>query len=217
MTFPRTKGRLTAAAGTLALSGIFFASPFSSLSVMAKPGIIRSHTVTRAATGGGTVAVTITATPMVIKINPAAPPTSEVLIARMTNRGPAPDARFGMKEKSRATYQIYALPRLDDRHHATMWKLVEVDHVSGTRTTVKEGWINDCRHGAKPLTPDADFYTCIHHPTRKQTPVIHRGAMATDFLTRVWRSLRAPADTTERGPNDPPWISCSTGCCTLES
>jgi hypothetical protein len=152
----------------------------------------------------------------VINVNPAKSPASDVLIARLSNAGPARDNFFGMQPSGKATYRLYATPRFDAAHGAAMWKLVEVDGATGALTTVREGWFHDCQHNRVPTRADADFFPCTPHPLGSKFAKFKKAGMFTGFFSDRILAMMFPADTTDRDPNDPPWISCTTGCCTLE-
>ena len=185
--------------GLVAAASLTPAILYGKISANAKQTQSGSHVRSRKDTNGGRVAVTLTALPSVITVNPHKAPAQRMQIATLTNAGPGVEALLRLKPSSVAHYEIYVLPTMDTKHNAPRWEIVEVTKTA-TRVMMT-GYVNDCQHNASPSVPDIDFHTCAHH-------IANSGDR---------KRRHAQRDTTDRGPNDPPWISCTTGCCTLET
>jgi hypothetical protein len=111
------------------------------------------------------------------------------IAARLINRGPGTETRYGMRGGGRQLHLLIVMPG------GGTWRLEELDQQAGTwsHRMVASGRFNGCGHpyvrGAR-----ADFKTCA------------QGAGGTSV------SLASAM----QGLDSPMWISCASGCCTAE-
>lgn len=115
--------------------------------------------------------------------------TYGTIAARVINRGPGIENRYGMQGGGRQIYALIVMPG------GGTWRLEELDQQAGgwTHRAIASGRLNGCGHpfvrGAR-----ADFKTCAQAS----------GGTSLSFVSNA------------QGIDAPMWISCASGCCTAE-
>jgi hypothetical protein len=121
-------------------------------------------------------------------------PEYGVVYVRATNQGNAEEARYGMKPGRNIEFYVVVLP---DTGGTMKWRLEQLNTSAGSRqhTSIGTGPFISCNHAWVPGAK-ADFKTCAN------------SAMAHDSVVKLGLRLQGGAD-------DPIWVSCSGGCCTV--
>ena len=161
--------------------------------------------------------VAIQSVGVTLDIKPDSGPAVPRLVAHIVNRDsanrPTEKPRFRPMSEAQYYVQVYR----DAFTHAAKWRMLEVPTAAhGLVAVTDSGSVHGCGHAAA-ATSDADFRDCDGwhpHYTARATGAKFASLTETTSLTGVMafvRSMFRPAAGTE----DPTWISCSLGCCTL--
>jgi hypothetical protein len=158
-------------------------------------------------------------------INPADGPMPARLVAYIENQDltrTTEKPRF--KPKSQAIY--YVQVSRDDPSSRAKWRLLEFPAAGGgSILAVDSGWVNGCGH-APADSADADFKDCSGHHFTDSTGLVasvssfRPGLLHATVLSRSVLSLFTipkPSRAAMAIAEDPTWISCNAGCCTLTS
>ncbi|CAN5369799.1 hypothetical protein BH09GEM1_BH09GEM1_30040 [soil metagenome] len=123
-------------------------------------------------------------------------PQYGVVYIRATNKGDAEEARYSMKPGKHLEFYVVVLP---DSGGTMKYRLEQLDTRAGSRqhTSIGTGPFIECPHRWAPGAK-ADFKTCAS------------AAAAHDSVVKLGLLLQG-------GDEDPMWVSCSTGCCTVGS
>ena len=121
---------------------------------------------------------------------------------------------FKPKDEAQYLVQVYR----DSVNPEAKYQIIEVpSDAHGTVSVIKSGVLIGCHHGPKPH-PDADFKSCdgVHTPfgvAANPTPFSFANMSGGPSLRVVSfvRSLLSSVAVLE----DPTWIPCNAGCCTL--
>lgn len=128
------------------------------------------------------------------------------------------------KPKTQAVY--YVQVSRDAPTSRAKWRLLEFPAAGGGLIlAVDSGWVNGCGHPPY-VAPDADFKACDGQHLTDSTGMVASGSsfrpgmLRATVLTRNvfsgFTSREAPWRAMLLG-EDPTWISCNAGCCTLVS
>lgn len=128
------------------------------------------------------------------------------------------------KPKSQAVY--YVQVSRDESSSRAKWRLLEFPAAGGASiVAVDSGWVNGCGH-SPATSDDADFQDCSGYHFTDSTGFVasislfRPGLLHATVLTRSVLSLFTIPKPSRAGmlrAEDPTWISCNAGCCTLPS
>lgn len=159
-------------------------------------------------------------------IDPADGPVPARLVAYIENQDPVRTTekpRF--KPKTQAVY--YVQVSRDVPSSRAKWRLLEFPAAGGGPIlAVDSGWVNGCTGHPVATEADADFKACDGQHLTDSTGMVASGSsfrpgmLRATVLTRNvfsgFTSRNAPWSAALLG-EDPTWISCNAGCCTLVS
>jgi hypothetical protein len=158
-------------------------------------------------------------------IDPNDGPMPARLVAYIENQDPARTTekpRF--KPKTQAVY--YVQVSRDAPSSRAKWRLLEFPAAGGGLiVAVDSGWVNGCGH-APADSADADFQDCSGYHFTDSTGLVASGSSFRPGLLRatvLGRSVlsgftnRNESRSAALLAEDPTWISCNAGCCTLTS
>lgn len=156
--------------------------------------------------GGCKVTVTIQGVAGNQAFNPAHPPSSPQPVAHVVNSGNVDTQMYGFKPNYDAYFTVYA-----DSTGAAVWGLVQIPHTGHNILVTRGRGVHGCLPPHMPYGTDADFQTCngAHHVVRANGSILE---LATRGMQWIGAAIHA-IDT----PEDPGWISCTDGCCTLNA
>ena len=126
-------------------------------------------------------------------------PQYGVVYLRATNKGDAEEARYGMKPGKHLEFYVVVLP---DSGGKMQYRLEQLDTRAGSRqhSSIGTGPFVGCGH-AWVAGARADFKTCANSASAHA---------ARDSVVKLGLMLQGTDD-------DPMWISCGQGCCTVGS
>lgn len=161
------------------------------------------------ATIGESTAVLIVAYDGSRHLSPKNPPKQPTLLAHIENLGTASSTVWSLQPVKDAEYDI----TLQDDAGAAKWTLWEI--TTAGRTATYHGTYKDCGHKNQWTVSLADWANCDTSPGND-------AASSTPMITSSMSMFGGVATTLGKylamfqGPDDPAWISCSAGCCTID-
>lgn len=128
-------------------------------------------------------------------------------IGHIVNMGPVTTDMYGLKTNAHAEYDIY----ITNDAGAAAWQIIEVPNAATGMLTVRaKGKLHSCGHRPKPKS-EADFRACDYGASARG-PIRLAGESGFEhLLARLLSNSAKPPQVLE----DPGWISCTEGCCTL--
>lgn len=123
-------------------------------------------------------------------------PQFGVVYIRALNKGPAAEARYGLRTGSK--YEYYMIVVAGATPGTMAWRLEELDTTPNARQHVQfgTGRFEGCQGHSYTPGARADFSTCD-------------GARKSDSTMKMGLTLQGGADDL----TDPMWATCSMGCC----
>jgi hypothetical protein len=130
-------------------------------------------------------------------------------IGHIVNSGPVTTDMYSLKTNAYAEYDIY----ITNDAGAAAWQIIEVPNAATGQLSIRsKGKLHSCGHSAKPKS-EADFRNCDYGPQTKGE-IRLAGESGLEELVARLLSRRGPAFMVGE---DPGWISCTEGCCTLSA
>lgn len=128
-------------------------------------------------------------------------------IGTITNLGNFPTVMYSLKPSTEADYRIL----ITNENGVPGWAIVESSKIAlfGAVTVKAKGKLKGCHHAKKPKS-EADFRNCDYEGSAR-SPMNLASTSGLDIIARFMSNERKKSMTLE----DPGWISCTEGCCTL--
>jgi len=152
-------------------------------------------------------------------IDSASGPATPTIVAWIENQNlvsSAQNPEFKPKNQAQYLVQIYR----EAVNPEAKYQIIEVPSgLRGTVTVIKSGILLPCWHAPKPH-PDADFRSCdgIHTPfgvASNPTPFSYAQMWTGGQSARAVSLLQSFFTSSFPVLEDPTWIACNAGCCTL--
>lgn len=188
----------------------------------------KGNPFTREDSTGGSLTVNVAvAWDSAIIVDPANPPHTRTLLAYFTNDGPGNEKVYHFQPKAAFTYKLYADTTKDPTTGTTAWSFDQVNP-GGVQTHSKtHGSFHDCKDGPHNTHANAGFKKCgvpTWWPDSSKTAsstVMKSSMLSNPFLKRAYSAIVAViqdayAKKLDGNPDDPAWIACTGGCCTLQ-
>ncbi len=173
---------------------------------------VGGHRRTRNA-GSTTTEVTISAYPWAHASGPRhVPPAGRsLLVGHLVNNGDETTTMYSLKPGSEAEYFLF----ITNVNGEAGWEMREVSNeASGPMPVRASGMYVSCNHGPAKSS-EADFKSCAGAASASATSEL-RLASSFGFVGMIqeWFASRS---TKTAFFDDPAWISCDAGCCTLSA
>lgn len=154
-------------------------------------------------------AVTIEAYPWASAYGPnhVPPAGRQVLVGYLVNEGPYATRMYSLKGNHDADYFLFAT----NVGGQIGWEMRELGAgTTGPMPIRSQGMYTSCGHGP-PSRNEADFRRCKYE-SRRDSGILTLATSTSSWKDLVTSALRRLVPLDE----DPAWISCTGGCCTLE-
>lgn len=152
-------------------------------------------------------------------IDSASGPVTPTIVAWIENQNLASTTENPVfKPKNQAQYLVQVYREVANPE--AKYQIIEVPSgLRGTVTVIKSGVLIPCRHAPKPH-PDVDFRACdgVHEPfaaAPSRTPFTYAQMSTGSQSRRAVSYLRSFFINSLLVAEDPTWIACNAGCCTL--
>lgn len=136
--------------------------------------------------------------------DPSNPPTAPQAVARVVNRGGVETEMYGFKPNADEYFVV-----ANDGTGQPVWSIVNIPRAAHGVATVRKGYkVKGCGH-PRATNADAAFQTCKGKThSFKPASLTQLAARGTDWI--VAGILRLYEE-------DPAWVACTDGCCTLNA
>lgn len=133
------------------------------------------------------------------------PPHTPRPVARVTNWGAYETEMYHFKPHYDAYIYVVA-----DSSNKAVWGVVQFPPVMGSAVVTAGYTVHACPPPHAPNPGRADFKTCngAHNPWASRSGVLTLASRSSDWIGWLLKKLEPP-------PEDPAWISCTHGCCTM--
>lgn len=141
--------------------------------------------------------------------NRVPPVGKQVLVGYLKNTGPYATEMYSLKGNGDAEYYLFAT----NVGGLIGWEMREVGPgTTGTMPINSHGMYTSCGHG-RPTRNEADFRRCNYESKRVDGVISLASADGwKDLVARALRAVKAPPLD-----EDPAWLSCTGGCCTINA
>ena len=152
-------------------------------------------------------------------IDSASGPPTPTIVAWIENQNlgsTSENPEFKPKNQAQYLVQVYR----EVANPEAKYQIIEVPSgLRGTVTVIKSGILIPCHHPLPPH-PDADFRSCdrVHEPyaaAPSRTPFAYAQMSTWGQSRRAVSYLRSFFVNSPPVVEDPTWIACNAGCCTL--
>ena len=153
-------------------------------------------------------------------------PVKEMVVGQFRNTGDAngrklgKESVYGFETSDKVSYELVILPKGDPHHNnKTVWEMREIPNDGSVSSNApRTGYLDLCEPVHAPHEPAVGFKSCVKDAATKAA-VKHSSLLGMGLFTTAFRKVMAliqENDSTKiNRDQDPAWISCTDGCCTL--
>ena len=173
-------------------------------------GVVRNRST---ATPGDSTPVLVLAYDGARHVNPKNPPKQPTLLVHIVNEGTVTASLWDLKPSTEAEYDV----TVQDEGGSPKWTLWEIT-TAGAKATYKGDYI-DCGHTTHWDISIADWASCATSPggsAASSTPMTASGTARSAMFGGVATTF-AKYLAMFQASDDPAWVSCSAGCCTIDN